>query len=236
MASKRSKRPIHKLPHEPAITQEKRVIEDAVADAYGFRVIETWELLRAARNDLKKAPKTGDNIKINVLDALSFQADTALEISAPLTIGNERWALAIEAGVDAMGELQRSWVIPAKVRIRELYIDANHSTPSLRERLHRTTDQIQSIIDRCEQIRSDIEALRREPPPPRGQRLARWQAILREAGFPWSDVARLFVYAPNQNDSAEAARKRVARLLADEQERHRHDSWFKDLKSERADS
>jgi len=236
MASKRSKRPIHKLPHEPAITQEKRVIEDAVADAYGFRVRETWELLRTARNDLKNSSKTGDNIKISVLTTLSFQADTALEISAPLSLGDERWALAIEAGVDAMGELQSTWIVAAKVRIRELYIDANHSTPSLRERLHRTTDKIQNIIDRCEQIRRDIEALRREPPPPRGQRLARWQAILREAGFTWSDVAKLFVYAPNQNNSAEAARKRVARLLADEQERDRHDSWFKRLKSEGADS
>ena len=233
MANKRSKRPVYQLPPEPAVRLGADDLRDAAADLYGFQVTETRDLLRAKRKSLEeetaKQPK-----KIAAIKELSRQATVALELPAAWSLGDERWALATEAGIDALDKFQETWVAAAKVRIDEIHIDANHSTPNLRKSLNKAAETIQDIIDRWEQLRLDLRSLRREPPS-RGVRLARWQALLHDAGFTWHEVSQLFAYAPKRDGSPEAARKRVKKLLDDpfEAERHRH--WLERINPEEPD-
>lgn len=233
-ATKRGERPVHQLPHEPAISLSANDLREAAADLYGFWVIETRDLLWAERKRLRAGHTTNKRVKLRVVEELAHQADIALELPAAWGIGDQRWGLAIDAGLGDLDRLDNVWVKAAKIRIRELYIDANHSTPNLRARLHKAAENIQGIIDRFATLRLELESLRREPPE-RGLRLARWQALLHDAGFTWHEVAALFVYAPKRDSSPEAARKRAKKLLANEQEATRHGNWLEDLKTKALD-
>lgn len=233
-ATKRGERPVHQLPRVPAISLSVDDLREAAADLYGFWVIETRDLLRAESKRLRAGNTTNKRVKIRVVEELAYQADTALDLSAAWSIGDQRWALAIQTGLDALNTIEEAWVNAANVRIRELHIDANHSTPNLRARLHKVAENIQGIIDRFATLRLELESLWREPPE-RGLRLARWQALLHDAGFTWRKVADLFVYAPNRDGSPEAARKRAKKLLANEQEATRHGNWLEDLKTKALD-
>ena len=226
MVSKRSERPIppiHKLPSEPAITLSANALEEAAADLYGFRVRETWKLLQAKRETLAASRSPKARVMFAVVAYLADEADVALDLNAAWNLEAERWALAVEAGAKALAAFRAAWENVAQIHVRELYIDAGHSVPDLRKNKNRHAEHIQKLIDQGVQLHLDLQGLRRDLPR-HGLKLERWQALLRKAGFTWSEVVSLFKHAPGRDGTAEAARKRVARLLKDQDEAN----WIRD--------
>lgn len=74
---------------------------------------------------------------------------------------------------------------------------------------------LESVAHRWQALLHDVSELRAETEP-HGRKLARWQALMREAGFSWGEIRTLFAGVPAETD--DAARKRVATLMRDEHE------------------
>lgn len=220
--TKPKKRAVHKLPAKADVTMTREEVADAAAELHGFRIQEAWSKLRALRESLKsQAPLP--TVKLAVVQKLCFQADVGLELEAKWSLGEQRWGLAVADAVAALEKFNAAWGAAVDVRVGELGISGNHSTPSLRSSLTAHAELLRGLKSQGRALEESLRGLRVELEP-EGTKLARWQALLRLAGFSWDEIAPLF--PGGREATADAARKRVERLMGDDTEGERIRNWF----------
>jgi hypothetical protein len=220
--TKPKKRAVHKLPAKADVTMTREEVADAAAELHGFRIQEAWSKLRALKESLQSQVPL-PTVKLAVVRDLSHKADVGLEPEAQWSLGEQRWGLAVADAVAALGKFNAAWGAAVDVRVGELGISGNHSTASLRSRLTAHAELLKGLKSQGRALEESLRGLRVELEP-EGTKLARWQALLRLAGFSWDDIAALF--PGGREPTPGAARKRVDRLMDDEAESERVRHWF----------